>query len=418
MQDKIIIIVILAIIAILVTLTVGLFFASILRRGLHDRKYRELDRLRSRYRAMVLEALASGRISSLWIDLSAPPASSAWQAVEEVLLTLMTDGKHSSETAALFAALGYPAFYEKRLTDRNAQARAQSVNKLGKMKNSASVPLLIPLLDGQNREIASVTVRALGNIGGNTALGAIVDRLPHLIGNGLVAGKALETTLLAFGPEAAPALIGRLTGDLHPHAAAIALEVLSRLPADERTISLAAERLGHENPEVRSKALKVLGRPEHLSSRPDLSGRIAPLLRDPVWYVRLQAIRSLSALKCAESMAELGALVSDEKWHVRNEAARALLLLGDCSLDFLIEALTGRDQYAKDSICEEIESTNFHALLIGHLAANDDSLRDKSLRILEIMYTLGFSIPLEEYRNSVHGAPQNGDKAEGQVTGL
>jgi hypothetical protein len=141
----------------------------------------------------------------------------------------------------------------------------------------------------------------------------------------------------------------------------------------------------------------VLGGQEHRLRFPDLSDSISPLLEDPVWWVRLQAVRSLHAIECPGSIDALERLLFDEKWQVRNEAARALLALGECSLDALLKVLSGPDRYAKDSICEEIESTNYHVRLMELLAGEDGALREKARRILELMYKLGFSTPHGEY---------------------
>ena len=50
------------------------------------------------------------------------------------------------------------------------------------------------------------------------------------------------------------------------------------------------------NAEVRSKALKVVGRAENVRAVHNLPELVLPLLQDPVWFVRLQAIRSIRAL--------------------------------------------------------------------------------------------------------------------------
>jgi hypothetical protein len=74
-----------------------------------------------------------------------------------------------------------------------------------------------------------------------------------------------------------------------------------------------------------------------------------------------------------------------------------LTVLGERSLDIFIDVLTGTDRYAKDSICEEIEKTNFSGRLISNLKASDRGLQKKSRQVLEIMYSLGFSTPLSEH---------------------
>ena len=84
MQDKIIIISIIAGIAVFVLLTGGLLFASIVRRGYNARKYRELDSLRTKYRVRLLGMLESASPEDQTGEFAALPGSVPWQAIEDV----------------------------------------------------------------------------------------------------------------------------------------------------------------------------------------------------------------------------------------------------------------------------------------------------------------------------------------------
>jgi hypothetical protein len=206
-------------------------------------------------------------------------------------------------------------------------------------------------------------------------------------------GMALQS----FGADAIPSLVEQKAGQDNLWVISCILDILSRLPADPRSIHLAAGHLSSANVEVRSKALKVLGRTENIRLVDNLPELVLPLLRDPVWFVRLQAIRSIRALKYEAATPLIGKLIFDENWQVRNEAAQALTVFGERSLDIFLEILTGSDRYAKDSICEEMEKTNFTGRLIKNLAANDQGLQKRSRQVLEIMHSLGFSTPLSEH---------------------
>jgi hypothetical protein len=82
---------------------------------------------------------------------------------------------------------------------------------------------------------------------------------------------------------------------------------------------------------------------------------------------------------------------------VRNVAVTALSKLGDPAIDILLSALTSEDGYAKESICEEIEKTNFVYRIIDNLDTDDEIVCNKSRNILISMSSLGFSTPLREY---------------------
>ena len=406
MSDKVIIIIVIITIAALLLLIVILFLASVIRRVYNERKYRELDYLRQFYGRKLRESLESGCLPGSWRDFIAPPNSSAWKAVEEVLLDLISEGKYQDEIKELFIHLGYIAFYEKQLENKNIQARALGIDKLSKMKSGTSVPKLIALLDENSPEIVSVVVRSLSKLGGRAALQAIVERLPVILDRSIVTRKAMGMALQPFGADAIPYLVEQKSGRDNLWIISCILDILSRLPADPRSVRLAAEYLSSMNAEVRSKALKVVGQANNVRAVHNLPELVLPLLQDPVWFVRLQAIRSIRALGYDAGVPSIGKLIFDENWQVRNEAAQALIVLGERSLDIFLDILTGADRYAKDSICEEIEKTNFSGQLIKNLKASDQGLQNKSRQVLEIMHSLGFLTPLSEYLE------QEGDKTE------
>ena len=131
---------------------------------------------------------------------------------------------------------------------------------------------------------------------------------------------------------------------------------------------------------------------------------------DPGTEVFVPSInRSIRALGNKAAMAPVGKLIFDENWRVRNEAVQAFTALGERSLDTFLEVLTGIDRYAKDSICEEIEMTNFSGQLIKNLKAGDQELQKKSRQVLEIMHSLGFSTPLSEF------LAQDGDETQKEL---
>jgi HEAT repeat protein len=396
-MHDIVVVVVRATIAALLLLTTVLFLTSIIRRAYQERKYRKLDDLRTVFDKRIREALDSRATPGTHSELTARPGSDAWQAIEDILLRLINEERYRDEVQKLCSALGYVSFYEKHLETRSAQVRALSIDKLGRMKSGASVQKLIALLDDKNPEIVSGAIRSLGKMGGPEALYAIVGKLPDLLDRSIVTPKAMGMALQSYGADAIPSLIAQKTGQDKLWVISCILDFLSRLPADPRSVHLAVGYLSSANVEVRSKALKVLGGAKNINTGQDLPELVLPLLRDPVWFVRLQAIRSLRALKYEAATPLIGKLIFDQSWQVRNEAAQALTVFGEHSLDIFLDILTGSDRYAKDSICEEIEKTNFPDQLIKNLKTGDRVLQKKSRQVLELMHSLGFSTWLHEY---------------------
>jgi HEAT repeat protein len=396
MHDNVMIIVIVIAIASITLLSAVLLLASVVRRLSHSRKHRRLDDLRDTYRRHMRQAIASGEIPTSEKMLRSKPGSLGWQAVEEVLLELLAENRSTDRIKALFQRLGYVEFYVNRLGRRNVLAKASAVDKLGKMGCLLAAPRLIPLLDHNDPEILSVTVRALSRLRAKEGLAAIVERLPVLLGKSLVTRKAMETALLNFGTEAIPYLTDFREDHNDPWILSCVLEMLSFLPPDPRSLSLAINNLGSTNAEVRSKALKVIGSNGY-AIPPEATDLVLSLLHDPVWFVRLQAVKSVNELACESGTKLLEQLLFDENWQVRSEAALALTRIGNCAIDVFYDALKTKDVYAKESICEEIEKTRFSDWLIEHLDDADETLRVKCHEILRLMHSLRFSIPLMTY---------------------
>lgn len=404
MHNDLKIIIIIAIIASLLLVIALLLFASIARRFRHNKQYRQLDQLRQFYQGRLVTALESGNIAGQIGVFRAAPASLEWRAVEDELFAALTGAIYADEVRTLFQRLGYVAFYEALLADKNILTRASAIDKLGRMQCPSSALKLLPMLDHRDPEILSVTVRALSRLGSKEGMTAIIGRLPVLLGRSLVTRKAMETALLNFGEAVLPALLEYRAELADPWIMSCVLETLSHLPPDTRSARLAAEQLASPNPEVRSKALKVLGRartnsPEHLS------GLVLPLLEDPVWFVRLQAAKSAGALASTTAVRPLAALLFDKNWHVRSETALALTRLGDCAVEAFLDALATDDVYVKENICEELERSGFCDRLIRNLCS-DEPIRSRSREILKTMHRLGFSTPLIDYAT-------NGD--DGQI---
>ncbi|HXY61953.1 MAG TPA: HEAT repeat domain-containing protein [Nitrospirota bacterium] len=396
MHDNLTTIAVVATIVSLLLLIVVLVITSVMRRVWNLRKYRKLDTLRQKYRQRMQVVLKERDLAKHVETFSSKPGSAAWQAVEEILLDLTNDEMISVEAKTLLQKIGYVSYYENKLTSRKELTRAFAIDKLGRMGSPSSTRKLIPLLNESNPEILTVTVRALSRIGSKEGLLAIIERLPVLLGKTLVTRKAMGTALLNFGDDAIPYLVTYEAEQNDPWIMSCVLETLSHLTPDPRAQLLAIEHLGSQNAEVRSKALKVLAQvdqpsPTHL---PEL---IAPLLDDQVWFVRLQAIKSARELGCETMARPIGKLLFDKNWYVRSEAALALTQLGACAVDVFLDALKTEDTYAKESVCEEIERSQFIDWLIAHLDREDETMRTKSREILKIMHSLNFSSQLMEY---------------------
>ncbi len=384
-----------AIIVSLVLLISLLLVASVLRRLLNERKYRRLDRLRQELTETVRRVLASDRTAQL---PQPKPGSLSWQALESVLLDVVQDDRYRPAVTGMFTRIGFVAYHENRITKRSRIARASSIDALGKMGSVSSVQKLVPLLGCSDSEILTVTVRSLSRIGSPDALNAVMDRLPVLLGNSLITRKAMEASLLNFGARAIPHLVRHCrVSATDPWVVSCVLETLSHLPPDLRSAQSAASQLSSSHAEVRSKALKVLCVSGKLLPQ-NLVPLILPLLADPVWFVRIQAVKTVEGLRMQTSVSQqLGLLLMDSHWIVRDQAAAALIKSPEVALDIFIDVLKGTDNYARASVCEQIEKTAFSDDLMRNLVGSDRPIAQKSREVLVLMNKLNFSTPLLEY---------------------
>lgn len=388
-----------AIIAIVLLLTVVLLVLTVSRRVYNARKYRNLDRQRASCRETLSRALESGAAPAGMLQaLSARPRSIKWLAVEALLLDFIAADAYRTQAGDLFHGLGYADFYRKRLGSRNVIRKASAIDMLGKMHSAESEDRLVPMLDEESPEIVAVTVRALSRIGTPGALTAILGRMPRLLARSSITRKNVETALKNFGAAAAPTLIEVGYRYVDPVPKASILEVLANMGA-RSAIPFAASVLDHADPEVRSKALKLIG----ACGAPmpdDVKEKVRSRLTDPVWFVRLQAAKAVGNVNDEKAEIVLEKRLLDANWQVRNAAALSLTKVGDRALDVFLATLRHTDRYAKESICEEIQITNFASRLIGNLDSGDPAIRDKSREILRIMCSLEYCTPLAEYRRT------------------
>ncbi len=390
--------ILLAFIAFFFLIILTVLGATIYRRAAAFRRYRILDRNRERYGKRFRELVDGGKASGEFSAFAFPPHSAEWHAVEHVLSGLLEDRKYESAGVALFEQLGYRSYNERMLGNRDVIAKSSAVEKLGRMRCEASTGKLASLLDGQDAEIVSVTVRALSKIGTREALEAVLERLPGFYSRSLVSRKSIESSLRNFGPAAAADLVryGERYGD--PVSRASVLEVLGTLGAPE-ALPFAFRNLDHGDSEVRAKSLKVIGAAGG-NLPPGEKDRVLPLLDDPVWFVRLQAAKAMGTLRYDRAVPLLAKRLVDANWQVRNAAATAVVLTSDDAIGIFLDTLGATDRYAKESVCEEIQKTDFVYRLIDNLDSPGREAYGKSREILKIMAYLGYGTPLQEYLKS------------------
>ena len=388
-----IVIILLVVIVLTVGAITGFFAVTVFRRINARRRYQRLDRERKVFREAVARVLAAPDLRLDEIRVS-PREKIRWQALEDVLLDLIPKEEYRERVKEIFRQLGYIAYYENRLKRRSVIDRAAAIDRLGGMRSEASVEHLIRMLDSKNSELVSGAVRAITRIRSMEGLRAILERLPALRATHLIAQKLVEASLTKLGRDGAPVLLQYASGTEDREMVALVLEVISNFEFPE-ALPFVIERLRDENPEVRAKAAKAFGKVDPGRAGPQAE-RLLPMLEDPVWYVRLQAAKTLGGMKYAQARAGVGRLLLDDKWQVRGVAATALVSIGEGVIDIFWQILRQNDRYANESICEEIGKTELIRRLIDNLAVPAAADHQKSREVLETMVSLRFTAQLEE----------------------
>jgi len=377
-----------------------LFFSLAVNRRLYNAyKYRALDVLRKKYLSLLYKCINSKTFMNQHLNsFRANPGSMKWIAIEDniFLFSLINDANYHDVACELFEQLGYVDHYIKVLHSRNVIARAAAVSKLGSIENPRSYRPLLAMLESENPNIISVTVRALCRIGDASVLLKLLTKLPELRNKYLVTKMTIESSLVLAGPRITPILLeyGKTCKD--PGMIVSLLETFSVSPVNREVYDFAVSYLSHPDPEVRTKALKVIAPCEKALGILH-EGVLAPLLKDPVWFVRLQAVKTIGSQQQKGNAQSIAVLVLDEKWQIRNAAAMALTFLGEGAIDAFWTLLKSNDRYAKESVCEEMQKSNFVDLLLELLINGNEANALKAREILTVMAACGFLSRLKEF---------------------
>lgn len=374
----------------------GFILASVFRRYRNERRYSQIDQLRDRFRSKLAEIdsiTAIDRFSVSQWQSAVRKGSVEWVALEDVIFEFAERKGQKAFARRLFTALGYTKHYQGQLSLRSAIDLSVAADKLGRIGDPSSMEALSKLLDHPKSEVSTVAFRALCRIGKRDSLHRLLNALPRLMKNENISSKTIQTSLLLFEPWASATIIEYAGKTADPKILALLVETMIGFPAHKEMFDLAITLVSHSDPEVRGKALRLLAREDNVSFSCD-PAILQPLLSDPVWFVRLQAAKTIGRIKCENFMAMLKKFALDEKWQVRDSAAFALSELGESSIDTFLELMETPDKYAKESICEEIQRSGYVLGLIDYLGDRESDRKTKAKRILQLMHQLGFSAPL------------------------
>lgn len=380
-----------------------LFLVSVSRRLYNARKYRVLDSMRMEYLPMLREIAIVDQYSEKdLLRFKASPESAKWNAIEDVLFALLDENSGDSAIIMLFEKLGYLDFYREMLDSTNVITQASVVTKLGMLTDRYSAKKLLELFKKENVDINAAAIRAFCKIGEEDLVPRFLAMLSDMLNKRLVSTKTIDTSLALLAPGMIPVLLKFARTCDDPRVVASILKVLGSIPPDAQIYDFAVSSFNHRDPEVRAKASKVVANFEitHGICNHEAWPK---LLCDPVWFVRLQAVRVMGKQQCSNLVDSVSELLVDKKWQVRNAAVEALINLGEEAVNILQVALRSTDQYAKESICEVMQRTGFVERLLNWLDEGETVYVANIYDIFSVMVSLGFTSHLKGYAHRAEG---------------
>lgn len=395
-----------------ILLSGGLAFSSIVaviyavsRRARREREIEALDAFRAEARDC-LSKVCAGEISyeTARERLSCFVRAGAQVETGEVLLEFVpSGGGHVHRLLSDFGFLdrwrqglrlsGAQRFVEK-FRSGGAFARARCAHHLGVAGDRPSWKLLVERLRDPSPEMRRVALRSLAAIAAPESLPAIVERIQNHAGQ--AAGAFSEREIVAALGRFPLDFCGALAPLLHaePRLQRLALDALLQMtvaaPASawledsprggEITRLVILQTANSPDPEIRAGAASILARVREAIT----TERLRRLSADPVWFVRMRAVRSLSRRL---NPSQIAPSLTDAHWRVREAAAYAMVHSGPAGVDEMLRVFTSTDDaYARDQIVEALEVSGELAGLARRCAQGANGRELAALQIIGAMH--------------------------------
>lgn len=273
--------------------------------------------------------LFSGRITE--IEAQASKARNKWKRMNAI--TCISYAPTTFTTGIL----------KEALEDRDPDISYSAMLSLGRMKTQESAEILLVFLEKHKFSGQRIV--------------SILENFPPAIGH-----DVLQVTE-------------------HPDATVRfwALKLLSKLkPVNDWR--LIAKLTDDESPNVRSAACECLGNLENKETKPIL----LKSLHDPVWFVRMQAVRSLSKICGAECTLELiELLVKDPSTLVKESVKNAILNDIQKALPYIEQCLNGHDVEAKKYCVDALIDSNYVHEILTQAVSDDAQISRSAIRLLK-----------------------------------
>lgn len=317
------------------------------------------------------------------------------RALEEVLLRMGDEGAGGwkDKVIALYEISGFTTKRMRQLHSHLKSRRSDAARRLGRICDPRAVPELKKLLQDPKEEVREAALFALGRIGTQEALEAMLEALD---GGDRWSQEKVAEAVEEAGDESRRVLVGLLR-DENPSRRAFAAEVMGGIGGTEEAVYLE-EALMDEEVDVRARAADSLGRMRHRLSRPAL----LEALDDPAWEVRAQAVMALGRIGEEKDTPELVRALRDKEWWVRNNAAAALREMGEAGEDPLVQALWDEDRFARETAAQALEESSIVERVVEDMRGGETDPEGE--RIIHRMAEVGSTGTIIQVLSDLPGA--------------
>lgn len=311
---------------------------------------------------------------------------------------------------------GVDTLYLQALLSATGRTQLGLIDAVGTRGIASAVPALAKLLGDGDATTASAAARALGRIGGATALAALAkakDPLAPVVLNARLAAvahteaataaqvagdifrnpaapraqrSAALRALIAANPAGALDEIHAALAGPDPAFHQVAIESVSSLPGADAGAKLAS-RLGAYTPAVQASLVAALGHRTDASAVPGL----LTALENPDPAVRLAALDSLGRLPGNPAVAQRLATIALGKGDEAKAAAAALARLDGPGLDALVRAgaTSGDNPALRAVFIAQIAARNLTDAIPQLLALRSSPVESLRLEALDALRLIG-----------------------------
>ncbi len=258
------------------------------------------------------------------------PAGRDAETVTETMLSLIAtiSGVGRSRLVQILEEGGYVDRAISLLHSPSKNTRARGCMTLGAMLSPRSIPSLTErLLDDRDANVRLTAAEALAAIGDAPVTPILLEALHEKT---TWQRLRVANALAQLGAIAVPALVFALT-DADDDVVTLSLEILCAIGTVDDLLPVI-RLLRHASPEIRSRAVELVG----IAGAVDLIVHVLNRTQDPVWFVRVRALRALERLGVPDDRTlrdlfydRLTASLEDESWWVREHAAGTLADSGE-----------------------------------------------------------------------------------------